>query len=272
MSVFQNAFDQSQSQNILQLNDSLTSSIAPIKRKNSSPLASSVAPDDDLAELPKSSPLPPQPLRKSVSVDSFAPYNREYWPNRRQSVPKPEVFRSPAAQSTTHAGRLPVCRVRGESLGTVPCGLRRDLDGDRYDPLSAAATERYRRGLLKTHEATKPSIRGGDLPLPSRTVSNSISTIASTSSTLPSYAKKSSRQGSDRPGSSGSRSRSDSIGYDPRKIMINTKVSVGHLFLSFGLSIHGFLARQRHRSFGSGNTWLWQEHPHSKGSFRSQLG
>jgi len=215
MSV-QNSSDQSQSPGTLQFNASFSTSTPPMKRKNSSPLVTP-APVDELAQLP-------QPLRKSFSVDSFAPY-QGYGPTRGQSVPRHDSSRGPLAASGTKARQVQATgRPRGESLSSGSSRVL-DADGDRYDPLSASATERYRRGQLKA--VAKQPIRGGDLPLPLRTPTNSVSTIASTSSTLPSATanmsrNSSSRQAPDRPSG---RSRSGSTGIIPsRKITINTQV------------------------------------------------
>jgi hypothetical protein len=234
MSVLQNASDQSEPLHTSHRNGSFSISTAPI---NSSPFANSIVPvviEDDISEL-QSPPLPPPSLRKSTSVDSFAHYNREYWPNRVQSVSRPESSRGPAASAARmrlDKQGLNTGRLRGESLSSGSTRIL-DADGDRYDPLSAAATERYRRGLLKTHDAAKLPIRGGDLPLPSRTVNNGASTIASTSSTLPT-APDNLRQVSDILGSSGRSGCNSSV--SSRKITINTQVppsiSVSNCFSS----------------------------------------
>jgi hypothetical protein len=225
MSGSRNSSDQSHSPSTSQRHDSFSTSAAPIKRKNSSPLAHPIDPafvDDDITELAQSSFSPPQALRKSVSVDSFSHYNQEYWPNRGQLAGRPGgLSAASASQAQVVNGRL-----RGESLSSMRSVSGRifDADGDRYDPLSAAATERYRRSL-KSHEAAKPLIRGGDLPLPSRSP-NSMTSATPTPANMP--RNLSLKQGSDRPGSSGGRSRSRSIGYNAqsssRKLMINTHV------------------------------------------------
>ena len=214
MSV-QNSSDQSQSPGTLQFKASFSTSTVPVKRKNSSHLVTPALADDEL----------PQLLRKSFSVDSFAPY-QGCGSTRGKSVPRNDSSRGPLAASGTKAGQVQATgRLRGESLSSGSSRIL-DADGDRYDPLSASATERYRRGQLKT--VAKQPIRGGDLPLPLRTPTNSVSTIASTSSTLLNATANmprnpSSRQSSDRPASG--RSRSDSTGINPsRKITINTQV------------------------------------------------
>ncbi|KAF9526442.1 ras guanine nucleotide exchange factor domain-containing protein [Crepidotus variabilis] len=186
------------------------------------------SPDDDedadfvsLTRLgpPSSTLAPPQSLRKSISVDSFAQYNS----SRQLDSP-----RTPVEQ---HLSRQPwISRHRGESLSSVdhPVARPMDADGDRYDPLSAAATERYRRASLKVHEPPKSSIRAGDLPLPSRSHNNSISTTASAPGISESIPPSSSRPSSFKLGSSRSRSGSmNHVHSNPlKRIVIDTQVSL----------------------------------------------
>ncbi|GLB36172.1 putative guanine nucleotide exchange factor for Ras-like small GTPases [Lyophyllum shimeji] len=135
---------------------------------------------------PSSSLAPMQGLRKSISVDSFAKFGRDVHPHIAPhstrvdtsptlDTPRNLVFSAPAAL-TTESDRLLFGRHRGSSIGSVQDGgdSAADSDVERSDPLSSSV-ERYRHSSLK--DQSRPHIRGGELPLPSRTP-----TLSSTSS------------------------------------------------------------------------------------------
>jgi hypothetical protein len=191
------------------------------------------SPDDEVDEATRlglSSLAPPQSLRKSVSVDSFTPYNRDGSRTQLNSSPEPShsnVYSAvPVAQRRSDAQVWP--GRHNESLNA----LRRDhesssppdSDIDRYDPISLPAIERFRHASLKSQDPSKPPLRAGDLSLPSRTQSGSA--VASSSGHgprerehLPSLSSAS-LQASFRRGSAFApptvgRVRSGSLGYNP---------------------------------------------------------
>jgi hypothetical protein len=122
---------------------------------------------------------PPQNLRKSISVDSFAKFSREgSRPGRSYTVSDQN-----ASQNLVYAlipesswpGKLGLSvRHRGESMSTVYIDQDSpsESDTDRYDPLNISSTERFRHLSLKNLEMQKPLVRGGELPLPSRAQQN----------------------------------------------------------------------------------------------------
>jgi len=114
---------------------------------------------------------PPQALRKSLSADSLVSYglNRTSGPPSNQS----RVF-GPNSVSTSTYGpsqRQWVGRRCGESAASERDGYQPsslvDSDAERYEP-SSPLLERYRHASLKGQGSQRPVIRGGELPLPSR--------------------------------------------------------------------------------------------------------
>ncbi|KAF8168080.1 ras guanine nucleotide exchange factor domain-containing protein [Crassisporium funariophilum] len=178
-----------------------------------------------------SSLAPPQNLRKSISVDSFAQYGRDSSRAvRGYTNTSPDPYSSfNEAPSVTDE---PVWsgRHRGESLSSIKADNATsslDSDVDRYDPLDMPPTERFRHLSLKNQDLPKTFVRGGDLPLPPRVQNNSLtpsvnsvataSTTSGSRETLRSIPSTSSLQHSSRRGNSyavanSGRSRSGSLG------------------------------------------------------------
>jgi len=186
------------------------------------------SPQDESSPLPPSSLAPPASLRKSVSVDSFAQFKEQPHTPRPHTANSQDSSRSTANSSSADSEPRPLkpfrfARTRGESVGAGPIDTPHfDSDVERYDPLASTTgiMERFRRGSLKSQDSHKHSIRGGDLPLPSRAPSTSTAVSASTptSSQLrdpppPVPSSSSSRRSIHHsPGTPASRSRSGSIG------------------------------------------------------------
>lgn len=109
-----------------------------------------------------------------------------------------------------------------------------DFDGDRYDPPSIAATGRYRQPSLKSYETFKPPIRGGDLPLPSRSQNNAPTTpnftgpIPATSPVSPQTVLQGPNDHSRSSGSGRIRSGSlaTTCSSDSKRIFLNTDVTL----------------------------------------------
>ena len=171
---------------------------------------------------------PPQNLRKSISVDSFAKFNREgSRPGRSYTVSDQNASQnlvyalSPESSSRPGKHGLSV-RHRGESLSTlyIDQDSPSESDTDRYDPLKISSTERFRHSSLKNLEMQKPLVRGGELPLPSRSQQNpslsninnmtNISTVRPPLSSHPSF--DSSKRVNSYTSLNPSRSRSGSLG------------------------------------------------------------
>ena len=199
---------------------------------------------------------PPQNLRKSISVDSFAKFSRESSrPGRSYTVSDQNVSQnlvyalSPESSSRPGKHGLSV-RHRGESMSNVNTDQDSpsESDTDRYDPLNISSTERFRHSSLKNLEMQKPLVRGGELPLPSRAQqNNSLSlniNMTNLSTVRPPLASHSSFDSSKRVNSyaslNSSRSRSGSLGiyvanslsrmatavseYPRRKYLCSTKI------------------------------------------------
>ena len=171
---------------------------------------------------------PPQNLRKSISVDSFAKFNREgSRPGRSYTVSDKNASQNLvyalSSESSLRSGKHGLSvRHRGESLSTVYIDMDSPLesDTDRYDPLNISSTERFRHLSLKNLEMQKPLVRGGELPLPSRALQNTslsnINNITNISTVRPSLSSHPSFDSSKRVNSftslNPSRSRSGSLG------------------------------------------------------------
>ncbi|KAF8078601.1 ras guanine nucleotide exchange factor domain-containing protein [Lyophyllum atratum] len=197
-----------------------------------------------------SSLAPVQSLRKSLSVDSFVKFGRNVHPDSRSTrlntgstldTPKDLVFgASPAL--TTERDQFLFGRQRGSSISSVRDGDESvaDSDVERSDPLNSPV-ERYRHASLK--DQSRPYIRGGELPLPSRTptlsstssMSSMISTATSSSTIedVPRQQSLSSLQsypGRSTPTAAPGRIRSGSLGTytNPgRHMLIDTQLSSG---------------------------------------------
>ena len=127
---------------------------------------------------------PPQNLRKSISVDSFAKFNREgSRPGRSYTVSDKNASQNlvyPLSPESSRPGKHGLSvRHRGESLSTVSIDQDSpsESDTDRCDPLNISSAERFRHLSLKNLEIQKPLVRGGELPLPSRQQNASLSNI-----------------------------------------------------------------------------------------------
>lgn len=231
-----------------------------------SPIASSLASQDSFsAALSSSSPMnpdgptpdhllpsssslaPPASLRKSISVDSFVNYGREASssstttrPNRVHTEsamhpPKSLIFST--GLKPEREQRAPTGRTRGSSISVVADEYDPTLsDTERYGPLNTVS-EGVRRTSLK--DQRKPVIRGGELPLPSRSLTlsttSSISSISTTHEDSPHVNTHISSSSQPRRGTTLSldaippsgRIRSGSLGgiqSNPRHILINTQV------------------------------------------------
>jgi hypothetical protein len=143
------------------------------------------------------SPAPRQGLRKSLSVDSFVQFGRDSVSkagtrsnrvNTESGLDPPRglVFQNLGLQRDREHGV--VRRSRGTSLSTTDDesydhSLVEDLDIDRSGLLTHP-DEGGRHYSLKGQEQSKSFIRGGELPLPSRTPTiSSTSSISSTNGT-----------------------------------------------------------------------------------------
>ena len=245
----------------------------PVRKSSRVYVQSSVAPVASVGPTtfrPSSSVLTPPALRKSVSVDSFPHYSRELRVVRGQA---PATSRNFPSQSRLDKHIL-AGRLRGESLSSPYTSNRPvDTDRDRYDP----PTSDGRRSITKAYDV-RSLIRGGDLPLPSR--SHNHSTVLSTSSTAPtsppSSRTPSQKRAATRPDSGGgNRRRSGSAGYavplSSKKIAINTQIPpipVRHFHVSiFSIISYSLLVHQGHRPRCSRNARLWQGQCDSQGSF-----
>lgn len=188
------------------------------------------------------SPLnaPLQSLRKSLSVDSFAQYNRP------TLAPRPSRGNSTSGSSRVFTTSTDLKRER-EFRRPVDEESSVDSDVERSDPLNSPI-DRYRHTSLK--DQPRPQIRGGELPLPSRTPAltstPSVSSIASTStnsSTLEDWPRQQSQSLQFFPGRGetslpplSGRMRSGSLGMYPsagKRMLINTQVSAVRLEVLF---------------------------------------
>jgi hypothetical protein len=192
--------------------------------------------------FPPNSPRPslsPPPLRKSISVDSFATTPGFTSPHK-QPEPQPSSSRGFVAGLTSAFRRDSVAdlrssRNRGASVSSVRDQHHpRDSDLDRQP--FPDRDQRFRLPSLKGAEPPRLAVRGGELPLPARTAPSTSESSApaplSSSSEQPPY-------GSPQPAvprrsvasaiNSG-RARSMSNGAQsqpqPKKIVINTQLCI----------------------------------------------
>ncbi|KAJ7103511.1 ras guanine nucleotide exchange factor domain-containing protein [Mycena belliarum] len=181
-------------------------------------------------------PLSPDPdglrVRKSVSVDSFAPHTRD-------TAPRPNRGHTASALEAPHNlvfNRQPVRervqmyngRKRG---GSVSSSLHDEYDGDSDAERTDSFPERYAVGGM---DNVKP-IRGGDLPLPPRTTTlsatssmSSIMSVSTTSSTEDGIHTRQLIRTSVPPAPPRTgRTRSGSLGvyasHPPKRMLINTR-------------------------------------------------
>ncbi|KAJ8084022.1 hypothetical protein PM082_002789 [Marasmius tenuissimus] len=223
----------------------------------------SIAPSPSNSEF--DSPIPPSHnptsllspqstgLRKSVSVDSFVHFPREIHsnvatrPNRGNtgSALEPPRGLISGLRKGFDNHLAASARGRGGSVSSVKDGYQSSVAGDsdveRSDML-IGSTDRFKRSSLKGQDSSKSFIRGGELPLPSRTPT--LSTTSSMSSIISASTSSSTQEGrasiqstpslqslqSLRPNPSLSgRTRSGSLGvYTPslgRRMQINTHVN-----------------------------------------------
>lgn len=189
----------------------------------------SAIPADGLEEtnlLGSSSLAPPQSLRKSLSVDSFAQYAgddcRSGSSNPSVGSSRNLVYGIPFDGQGESSIPAWSSRSRGQSLSS----MQRDHEPtfppdsyvDCYDPLSMSRRERFRRQSLKSPEAPTPSVRAGDLTLPARISTTNAPSIREDGE-LPLVSSTSSLQSFSRRGSPfvthpAGRLRSGSLGYN----------------------------------------------------------
>ncbi|RDB28973.1 Ras guanine nucleotide exchange factor P [Hypsizygus marmoreus] len=212
---------------------------------------------ENSTSLPATSSLAPlqtQNLRKSISVDSFVQFGRDVYtssgprPNRGNTgsaldPPRNLVF---GVSTTLQAEReqFRSGRNRGSSVSSTRDGDESVVDSDveRSDPLNSPV-DRYRHTSLKTQDQSRPFVRGGELPLPSRTPTlsstssmSSILSASTSSSTLEDVPRQLSLSSlSSFPGrraplptNSAGRIRSGSLGMytsPARRILVDTQIS-----------------------------------------------
>ncbi|KAF8973945.1 ras guanine nucleotide exchange factor domain-containing protein [Flammula alnicola] len=195
--------------------------------------------EDETTRLGPSSLAPPQNLRKSVSVDSFAQYSREgsRSQSNESSEPPRNLVYGIQVETQAHSDKPAWSpRHRGESLSSMhrdyDSSFPLDSDVDRYDPISLPAIERFRHQSLKGQDPSKTFIRGGELPLPSRAQNSSSATTPNDREreSLPSISSTSSLQSASRRGNayvtpSAGRMRSGSLGYNPSSSSKRTVVN-----------------------------------------------
>jgi hypothetical protein len=145
--------------------------------------------------------LPPaHTLRKSISVDSFNAGLSGTRPNHAISGGQPDAPQSPTRfQSNFQNGdqeRVWGSRSRGASVSTVQDGYESpsllDSDVERFDPINVPP-DRYRHLSLKSQDAQRPIIRGGELLLPARSPQG-LSATSSMSSIMTGSANSSPRE------------------------------------------------------------------------------
>ena len=196
--------------------------------------------DSSQSSTPPVSPLnvPLQSLRKSLSVDSFAQYNRD---KRPVLASRPTRGNSTSGLSRAFAKSTDLKRER-EFRRPVDEESSVDSDVERSDPLNS----RYRHSSLK--DQPRPLIRGGELPLPSRTPApttlsvNSIASTSTNSTILEDWPRQQSQSLQFIPGRGeaslpplSGRIRSGSLGMYPsagKRMLINTQVSAVRFELS----------------------------------------
>lgn len=209
--------------------------------------------------------MPPAPsLRKSISVDSFAQYNQKSpvlsgpRPNRGHTgsaiePPRNIVYGVSSSLQKEREEQIQATRNQGvndNSTKDVMDSALHDSDVERSDTLGSPV-ERYRHTSPKPQDHAKPVLRGGELPLPSRTptlsttssLSSVLSDLTTNSSTLEDTARSLSstslqlpRRGTLPAVTAPGRSRSGSLGvYSPRSAKRPTTssyiVSGRHLYL-----------------------------------------
>ncbi|KAF9459923.1 ras guanine nucleotide exchange factor domain-containing protein [Collybia nuda] len=204
---------------------------------------------------PSLSPRPSMALRKSMSVDSIIPHNREVHslsqhPTRSppSSLPKGHGSRDTSLPQSEGLYNIYMGRHRGYSIGSTRDSNANDsyiVDSDieRSEPLTGSI-DRYRHISLKGHDQLRPPIKGGELPLPSRTPIlsstssiNSMNSSSTSSSTLESAPRKYSlislqstpEQGSISLSTVSGRIRSGSLGMygnSGKRMLLNTQFDV----------------------------------------------
>ena len=201
---------------------------------------------DAQSRMPIRSPTPSPSLRKSISVDSFAQYNQKSpvlsgpRPNRGHTgsalePPRNIVYGVSSSLQKEREEQIQATRNQGVNDNSTKDGKGsslHDSDVERSDTLGSPV-ERYRHTSPKPQDHAKPVLRGGELPLPSRTptlsttssLSSVVSDLTTNSSTLDDALRSLSstslqlpRQGS-MPVAAPGRARSGSLGvYSPRSL------------------------------------------------------
>ncbi|KAH6917361.1 ras guanine nucleotide exchange factor domain-containing protein [Coprinopsis sp. MPI-PUGE-AT-0042] len=138
-------------------------------------------PDDDQLS-PRPFPAPPSGLRKSLSVDSFVNVGMSDTRGARPSSPEGQLSPSrgyPIADSWS----VIIGRSRGDSVSSVQEDYGTpivDSDFERYDPNPSG--DRVRNPSPQGPAPSATSVRGGELPLPSRAQAQGLSAASSLSS------------------------------------------------------------------------------------------
>ena len=158
---------------------------------------------DPQSRMPVQSLTPAPSLRKSVSVDSFAQYNQKSpaisGPRQNRGhtgsalePPRNIVY---GVSSSLQKEREEQIQARNQGANDDSTNGKgsalHDSDVERSDTLGSPV-ERYRHTSPKPQDHTKPVLRGGELPLPSRTptlsttssLSSVVSDLTTNSSTL----------------------------------------------------------------------------------------
>uniref|UniRef100_A0A0W0G3J5 Ras GEF n=1 Tax=Moniliophthora roreri TaxID=221103 RepID=A0A0W0G3J5_MONRR len=157
--------------------------------------------------IPISNPaslLSPQPqggLRKSVSVDSFVHYPREPYssvatrPNRGHTGSALEPPRGLLSSFKKGLDNQFIgnSRERGASVSSVKDGYQSSIAEDSDVERSDIIIDRYKHTSLKGQDHTRPFLRAGELPLPSRTPT--LSTTSSMSSIMTASTSSSTQEG-----------------------------------------------------------------------------
>ncbi|TFK30463.1 ras GEF [Coprinopsis marcescibilis] len=199
-------------------------------------------------------------LRKSVSVDSFV-NTTSVRSTRPQPEPEPSRTRgySAAIPPRTDKAYPWTSRSRGASVSSghddYDSPTYADSDVERFDP--QVPTDRYRHASIKTQDSHRPVIRGGELPLPSRSQGlsatssmNSVLTASTSSSQReahPALRSVSSLQASTRAQQASKletgRTRSGSLGVytssHPKRMTINTHIETPKSGHSMTLAVIG---------------------------------
>ncbi len=231
----------------LALNGSVTTvEVDPRDDSNGGALIESYSTALDKTDV-QSRMAPGPSLRKSVSVDSFAQYNQKSpvlsgpRPNRGHTgsaiePPRNIVYGVSSSLQKEREEQIQATRNQGADDNSTKDGMDpalHDSDVERSDTLGSPV-ERYRHTSPKPQDHAKPVLRGGELPLPSRTptlsttsslssvlsdITTNSSTLEDTSRSLSSTSLQLPRRGTLPAVTAPGRARSGSLGvYSPRSV------------------------------------------------------